>query len=479
MNPLDGDALLARVLDRFPNGSVNIFDRDLRYLYAGGEGLAATGLSSSALVGKRLHDLFTPESVKVVEPFYRRALAGESVRFDLPVFDRVYSVSAAPYVFDDDKVTSIIAVAQDITDAKRTEAALAESEARLQLALEVAGVSTWELDVRSGAVHLSESVYELLGLENGDLSLTLDGFLHVVHPEDRAQLDEAMKSSIASGSRYAADFRIVRPDGAVRSLLVRGETFRDDDGAPTRMLGAMIDVTVQREMEEKLRRIYRSKDDLLAVLGHELRQPVQAAVVALGVMEAKPGEEAGQRARQVLGRQLLQMSRLVDELIYAARVVRSEAPLQRTTFDLVESIHTAVETTNAGFGERNRISLALPATPVLIHADQQRIQQVLLNLIGNAVKYTPEGGSVDVQLMTDADAVLIRVSDTGHGIDPEHLPHIFDLFTRGERDVSGLGVGLAVVRRIVEQHGGDVSAFSEGKGRGAEFTVRLPAMTSR
>ena len=151
----------------------------------------------------------------------------------------------------------------------------------------------------------------------------------------------------------------------------------------------MIDVTVQREMEEKLRRIYRSKDDLLAVLGHELRQPVQAAVVALGVMEAKPSEEAGQRARQVLGRQLLQMSRLVDELIYAARVVRSEAPLQRTTFDLIESIHAAVETTNAGFGERHRISLALPATPVLIHADQQRIQQVLLNLIGNAVKYTP------------------------------------------------------------------------------------------
>src|SRR5687768_15331759 len=117
MIPLDGDALLARVLDRFPNGSVNIFDTDLRYLYAGGEGLAATGLSASTLVGKRLHDLFTPESVKVVEPFYRRALAGETVRFDLPVFDRVYSVSAAPYVFDADTVSSIIAVAQDITDA--------------------------------------------------------------------------------------------------------------------------------------------------------------------------------------------------------------------------------------------------------------------------------------------------------------------------------------------------------------------------
>src|SRR5918993_2191153 len=415
MIPLDGDALLARVLDRFPNGSVNIFDSDLRYLYAGGEGLAATGLSPSTLVGKRLDDLFAPEAVKLVEPFYRRALAGETVRFDLPVFDRVYSVSAAPYVFDDDSVSSIIAVAQDITDAKKTEAALAESEARLQLALEVAGVSTWELDVRSGAVHLSESVYELLGLENGDLSLTLDGFLHVVHPGDREQLDQAMKSSIASGSRYAADFRIVRTDGTVRSILVRGETFRDDEGAATRMLGAMIDVTVQRELEEKLRRIYRSKDDLLAVLGHELRQPVQAAVVALGVMEAKPGEEAGQRARQVLGRQLLQMSRLVDELVYAARVVRSEAPLQRTTFDLVESVHAAIETTNAGFGERHQIRLALPSEPVLIHADQQRIQQVLLNLIGNAVKYTPDGGLVHVELMTDAEGVLIRLADSGKG----------------------------------------------------------------
>ena len=479
MIPLDGDALLARVLDRFPNGSVNIFDSDLRYLYAGGEGLAATGLSPSTLVGKRLDDLFTPESVKLVEPFYRRALAGETVRFDLPVFDRVYSVSAAPYVFDDDSVSSIIAVAQDITDAKKTEAALAESEARLQLALEVAGVSTWELDVRTGAVQLSESVYRVLGLENGDLALTLEGFLRVVHPDDRARLDEAMKASIEAGSRYAADFRIVRADGAVRWLLVRAQTFRDDDGVAARMVGAMIDVTVQRELEEKLQRIYRSKDDLLAVLGHDLRQPVQAAVVALGVLESRTSQESAERARQVLGRQVLQMSRLVDELVYAARVVRSEAPLQRSTFDLVESVHAAIETTNAGFGERHQIRLALPSEPVLIHADQQRIQQVLLNLIGNAVKYTPDGGLVHVELMTDAEGVLIRVADSGKGIDPDHLPHIFELFTRGERDASGLGVGLAVVRRIVEQHGGDVSAFSEGSGRGAEFIVRLPAMTSR
>src|SRR5918993_2626858 len=415
MIPLDGDALLARVLDRFPNGSVNIFDSDLRYLYAGGEGLAATGLSPSTLVGKRLDDLFAPESVKLVEPFYRRALAGETVRFDLPVFDRVYSVSAAPYVFDDDSVSSIIAVAQDITDAKKTEAALAESEARLQLALEVAGVSTWELDVRTGEVHLSESVYRVLGLENGDLALTLEGFLRVVHPDDRARLDEAMKASIEAGSRYAADFRIVRADGAVRWLLVRAQTFRDDDGVPARMVGAMIDVTVQRELEEKLQRIYRSKDDLLAVLGHDLRQPVQAAVVALGVLESRTSQESAERARQVLGRQVLQMSRLVDELVYAARVVRSEAPLQRTTFDLVESVHAAVETTNAGFGERHRISLDLPSAPVLIHADQQRIQQVLLNLIGNAVKYTPDGGLVHVELMTDAEGVLIRLADSGKG----------------------------------------------------------------
>ena len=238
-------------------------------------------------------------------------------------------------------------------------------------------------------------------------------------------------------------------------------------------------VTAQLELEEKLRRIYRSKDDLLAVLGHELRQPVQAAVVALGVMEARTSKEAEQRAREVLGRQLLQMSRLVDELVYAARVIRSEASLQRSTFDLVESVHAAIEMTNAGFGERHQIALALPPAAVMIHADQQRIQQILLNLIGNAVKYTPHGGTINVELMTDDDGVLIRVADSGKGIDADRLPHIFELFTGGERNVSGLGVGLAVVRRIVEQHGGDVSAFSEGRGRGAEFIVRLPAMTSR
>lgn len=476
MPPLD--ALLAGVLDRFPNGSVNIFDADLRYLYAGGEGLAAAGLSPEMLIGKRLHDLFTPESVLVVEPFYRRALAGESVRFDLLVFERVYSISAAPYGFEGDTITSIIAVAQDITDAKRPAAALAESEARLHLALDVAQISTWELDVSTGALQMSESVGHLLGVPLEKFPRSLAEFLEVVHPEDRDLLESRLVN-IGSGWRYAADFRIVRTDGQVRWLMVRAETSLDDEDQASRMLGALIDVTVQHESQEKLRRIYRSKDDLLAVLGHELRQPVQAAVVALGVMEARTSQEAGQRARRVLERQVLQMSRLGDELLDVARVVRSEAPLQRSTFDLIESIHAAVETTTfAGFGARHDIRLSLPSECVPIHADQQRIQQVLLNLVGNAVKYTPDGGTIDVQLIGGVEDVLLRVVDSGRGMDPAHLPNIFELFTRlfasGERDVSGLGVGLAVVKRIVEQHGGEVWAHSDGPGRGAEFVVRLP-----
>lgn len=471
---LDHDDFFGKVLASFPDGSVNVFDRELRYLYAGGRGLGATGLSSSMLTGKRLADLFTPESVQYVEPFYRRAFAGESVRFDLPVFNRVFGMSAAPFDHDGDEVTSIIVVAQDITEAKRTESALAESEARLQLALDVASVSTWDLDVASGSIHPSESVDQLLGTPAGSPPRTLEALVARVHPDDREQVVSGIMSTIASGAYHSAEFRVLRTDGTTRWVLSRAEPFRNDEGHVTRLLGAMIDVTAQHEAGERLRESSRRKDDLLAVLGHELRQPVQAAMAALGVMQARIGRETGERARVTLERQVGHISRLVDDLLDVGRILRGEVVLNTRAIDLSNSVQLALETVAASKPHRHDVIFEPPHEPALVRADPDRLQQVLVNLIGNALKYTPPGGRIEMQVDNDGASVVFRIADSGAGIDPGDLPHVFDLFTRGDQDGRGLGVGLAVVRRIVEQHGGDVTAESAGRGQGAVFVMRLP-----
>ena len=353
--PIEGGDFFAALLERIPNGSVNVFDRDLRYVFAGGEGLAAAGLSPGMLVGRTVSDLFTPESAAYVEPFYRRALAGEAVRFDLPVFGRVYSISAGPFQRDGDSITSIIAVSQDITDVKSIESALAASEARLRVA-------------------------------------------------------------------------------------------------------------------------DRRKDDFLAILAHELRQPVQAAHGALAVLRTSPAPENADRARQVLERQIGQISRLVDDLLDAARIVRGEAPLKQRPLDVRESVSTAVETVLATDGARHRVELDMPPEKVRVNADPERIHQVFVNLVGNAVKYSGAGTRIQIRVARTVDMAVIEITDEGVGIDASELPHIFDLFTRATQDQPGLGVGLALVRRIVEGHGGRVAASSGGRGRGAQLSVTLPVI---
>jgi signal transduction histidine kinase len=210
-----------------------------------------------------------------------------------------------------------------------------------------------------------------------------------------------------------------------------------------------------------------------------LRQPLGAIQVALALMKSRVGRERGEHAREVIERQVMQLSRLVEDLVDAAGVAQGKVRLRPERIRLGGVIEAAVNVVQPRINERQlRLQLDVPVDPIWLTADPARLQQVFSNLLTNAAKFTDAGGQLGIRVEASGDAVAVRVWDTGRGITREALPGIFDLFAQSAPGEGGLGIGLSVVRKLVEQHGGSVEARSEGPGTGSEFIVRLPLASS-
>jgi two-component system, sensor histidine kinase len=222
----------------------------------------------------------------------------------------------------------------------------------------------------------------------------------------------------------------------------------------------------------------RAKDDFLAILGHELRTPLTTIVAGVRLLRRLGGtDERASRTREAIERQANHLSRMVEDLVDVKKIVTGDVVLERQPFDLAEAIGGFVTTLEEAGRFKSHV-LSVDTEPVWVDADVVRVQQVAANLLENAVKYTPVGGSIHVSVKREGEEAVLRVQDTGIGISPDLVPRIFELFVQGdpgsERVRSGLGIGLAVVRRLVELHGGTVQASSDGRGRGSAFSVRLP-----
>jgi signal transduction histidine kinase len=238
-----------------------------------------------------------------------------------------------------------------------------------------------------------------------------------------------------------------------------------------------VSVALTREKDARLaaEAATASKDDFLAVVAHELRQPLHASLAALRMMIAGRDRDIGEHARSVIERQLTQMTRLVEDLLDTARIVRGHVQMQLTVIDVRTAIERAVDSLRALVAERHHaLVVTLPEQPVFLQADAVRLEQVFSNLLSNAAKYTDPGGRITLSLVVDGTFANITVSDNGRGIDPAAIGTIFDLFARASSDVRGFGVGLTATRRLVELHGGTLQARSDGIGRGAQFRVSLP-----
>jgi PAS domain S-box-containing protein len=304
--------------------------------------------------------------------------------------------------------------------------------------------------------------------------------LPATSPSERVRADG---STVRAGDGIG----LVGRDGAIRPVEVSAAPLRDDRGD---LLGAVLvfrDVTERRRAEAELRdstarlaEADRRKDEFLAMLAHELRNPLAPIRNAVQIMQMiEPSEPDLRWARDVIGRQVVQMSRLVDDLLDISRITRGKIVLQTERVDLVTAVNRAVEISRPLLDERRQaLTLDLPPVSLSMEGDLTRLAQVFANLLNNAAKYTLDGGQVSLTLERAGDEAVVRVRDTGIGIPAELLPHVFDMFTQAERSLDrsqgGLGIGLALVKTLVELHGGSVEAHSAGADRGSEFVVRLP-----
>jgi signal transduction histidine kinase len=253
----------------------------------------------------------------------------------------------------------------------------------------------------------------------------------------------------------------------------------ETNGGPTRRFAYVAeDVSDWKRAEDALREADRRKDEFLATLAHELRNPLAPIRFALTLLD-KGAAETGPRARQVIERQVAHLVRLVDDLLDVSRITRNKIQLRREPLALADAMRLAVESAApAATAANHRLAVVEPEPDVHVDADLARLVQVFTNLLNNAVKFTPPGGHIWFEAAATVDAVTVTVRDDGLGVDPALLPHLFEMFHQGPgvvpRSQGGLGIGLALARRLVEMHGGALEARSAGEGRGAEFRVTLP-----
>jgi PAS domain S-box-containing protein len=302
----------------------------------------------------------------------------------------------------------------------------------------------------------------------------------VVHPDDYERSVSLWRRHLASGEPYQNEARTRRHDGVYRWFMTRAVPWRDDSGAITSWFGITTDIHDQKELEERLREADRRKDEFLATLAHELRNPLAPLQNALHMCrngQATP--ETVEHAHTIMERQLRQLVRLVDDLLDVSRITRGKLVLRKELVTLEAVALAATETVRPIVeAADHRFDLRLPDEPVVLDADPQRLAQVFSNLLNNACKYTEPGGRIALEARRSDDTLTVVVRDNGIGIAPEQLAGVFDLFvqvdTSLERARGGLGIGLTVVKRLVEMHSGTIEARSAGLGHGSEFVVRLP-----
>ncbi|HET9489420.1 MAG TPA: ATP-binding protein [Methylomirabilota bacterium] len=358
------------------------------------------------------------------------------------------------------------------------EQALRESEERFATLAEAMPQLVWTADPSGQVDYFNRRWHDYTGAP--PMQAVGRGWINAVHSDERETVWARWQRALERGEPIEIEHRLRGVDGRYQWFLGRGVPYRDAAGRIVKWFGTFTNIEGQKRAEERLRAADRAKDEFLAMLGHELRNPLGAIAGAVRVLQSAPTpDERGARAREVIGRQLTHLSRLVDDLLDVTRVTMDKTVLTREPLNLADVVTNVLATwRSSGRLEGHRVIVNV--TPVWVDADETRIEQIVSNLLANAVKYTASGGDVTVRVKRDGAAAVLEVADTGVGIPPNLLDRVFDLFVQADagldRRQGGLGIGLTLVKRLVELHGGQVRASSDGPGRGSMFTVTLPSV---
>jgi len=468
--------------------------------------VAARGLSDSYKAAVEGHTPWTPESSDpqpIVVPDvtrdpglapYLATIKAERISamafIPLVGFDRVIGKFMLYYAAPQDLPPEDVKLAQIVAaqvafavERTRTEEQARRSEERLRFALDAAAMGTWDWDLLTNAVRWSDNLERIHGLPPGSFDGSFASYEREIHPDDRERVLASVRQALEHGVPHDVEYRLVAPDGTVRWCEGKGRV-ELDGGRPVRMTGVCMMVTRRKEAElarlQTAEEASRLKDEFLATLSHELRTPLNAIVgwtemLQRGVL----APEQGRHAVEVIGRNARLQAQLIEDILDVSRIITGKLQIDREPLAVAPLVEAAMAViAPAAAARRIAVTADRPDSLPPIEGDPRRLTQILNNVLGNAVKFTPEGGNITLACRSDGEALTIQIRDSGVGIAAEFLPYVFDRFrqadSRSTRHHGGLGLGLAIARHLVSLHDGAISAESDGPGQGTTVTIQLP-----
>ena len=485
------------------------------------------GYTAEEVIGKPVTILIPADHADEEPTILARLRAGDRiehyetvrVRKDGTLID--ISLTVSPIRGPDGQIVGASKIARDITEQKQARKALDEALARLKLALDAARLGDWSWDAQTDILNMSETAADIFGIPPGP-RMSWDAMSELLHKEDRQMARVAVDEALAKHTDYDVEYRVTRNGNSEVWVSSKGRGIYADNGTIVGMLGFVQDISTRKSNEETLRkqaeelrtlnesvtrlyqtatkaraeaekaaaeneRLYRQaeessrlKEEFLATISHELRTPLSAILGWTRMLRmGQLSPENSAKALDTIERNARAQSQLVDDLLDVSRIITGKLRMDVRPSDPSSFIDAAVEAVRpAAEAKGVRVQKVIDTGPISIPGDPVRLQQVVWNLLSNAIKFTPRGGRVQIRSERVNSHLEIVVSDTGQGISPDFLPHVFDRFRQADQKTSrqhgGMGLGLAIVRHLVEMHGGTVSANSEGEGKGATFTVSLP-----
>jgi PAS domain S-box-containing protein len=478
-------------------------DEGGRYLFVNRAYASRFALEPDDVVGRSIEAVVGRAAYETLLPYIDRVLSGERVTFeiDVPYEELGARTMRCEYVPSDagpdGRVESFVASILDVTDQRRAESALTERESHFRAAFELSAVGQAFIASDRRFLLVNDRYCEMTGYSRSELmQMRPDDFTHRDDLERDLELADTLRRGDVKG--VTVEKRYIRKSGGVIWVRIHATLFKDRIGRPIGAFSMIEDISREKLQSQEREVLFarehaarldaeeanRTKDEFLATLSHELRTPLNAILGWTQMLQRRAvAPDRVDAALEALDRNARKQAQLVDDLLDLSRIAAGRLKLNLEHVVLTMVLDAAIDTIQPAIdAKRIAFTLDAPPAPVRIEADPIRLQQVCWNLLSNAVKFTPEGGRIDVSVRpASPEQVHVIVRDTGIGIDPAFVPRLFSRFEQADRSTTrafeGLGLGLAIVRHLVELHGGTVKAESAGKGQGATFSVTLP--TSR
>ncbi len=453
-------------------------DLNLKFLYINPAVEKATGVKPDKFIGKAEQEMNLPRShikefnnkLKEVIKTGKAAQVEYSYLFKGKV--KHYFSKIVPEFDSQKKVSSVLVLTNDITERKQNEEIIKENEERLRIALSAGKIGVWDWDIINSKVSWTSRVYEIHGLKHGEFDGSIESFSKLIHEADREKVIGSIRNSVEEKIPYLMEFRIVRPNGEIRWISTGGRVVYNN-GLPIRMLGATIDITERKNLE-------RQKDEFIGIASHELKTPVTSIKAFAQVLQLRFKKQGDTESTALLSKmdaQLNKLTALISDLLDSTKIETGKLIFHLEKFDLNELAEEIIDemqlTTN------HKIIEHLSKTPLMVNGDRDRMRQVFINLISNAIKYSPRADKIVVRTFKKGTRTGASIQDFGIGIIKKDQSKIFERFYRGSGDTrdtyGGMGLGLYISSEIVKRHNGEIWVESK-KGKGSKFQFWLKSL---